>query len=229
MSFHYKQPKLENERVALVPFDPSIHSAKVVKEAELHPELLNYILFPASKSLEEFLAFYAKNIEEAPANCLYSIIDKSNTGPKDLNTTFAGTIALTSTSPENACTELGIMIFSAFQRTHVTSNAIGLVLQYTLDPPSAGGLGLRRVEWRCHAENQASRKTALRMGFEFEGILRWDKIFPGGAIGLSVDALEKRNGSSGEVIGRHTAVFSIVWDEWEEKRPKVVKQMERGQ
>ena len=65
------------------------------------------------------------------------------------------------------------------------------------------------------------------MGFEFEGVLRWDKIFYGKTIGLPVDALEKRNGSSGEVIGRHTAIFSIVWDEWEEKRPKVVKQMER--
>jgi hypothetical protein len=66
------------------------------------------------------------------------------------------------------------------------------------------------------------------MGFELEGVLRWERAFPGGTVGLAVDALEKRNGSSGESLGRHTAVFSIVWDEWEEKRVRVVEQMERG-
>jgi RimJ/RimL family protein N-acetyltransferase len=106
---------------------------------------------------------------------------------------------------------MGIMIFPSFQRTHVASNAIGLLLQYTLDPPSSGGLGLRRVEWKCHAGNEASRKVALRMGFELEGVLRWERAFPGSTVGLAVDALEKRNGSSGESPGRHTAVFSIVW------------------
>lgn len=136
-------------------------------------------------------------------------------------------MALTTTDPANASTEIGIIIFPAFQRSHVSSNAIGLMLQYTLDPPSAGGLGLRRVEWKCHSENESSRRAALRMGFELEGTLRWERVFPGGAVGLPVDAFEKRNGTSGEAPGRHTAIFSIVWDEWDEKRVKVVGIMER--
>lgn len=207
----------------------SIHSAKFVKEKETYPEMLKYFALPAGtgKTVQGFNAFYEKYISSSPADCLYAIIDKSTTGEQDPSASFAGTINLTSTNPVNACTEIGILIFPAFQRTHVSSNAIGLLLQYTLDPPSAGGLGLRRIEWKCHFENQTSRNTALRMGFELEGVLRWDRVFPGGTIGLPVDALEKRNGSSGEEPGRHTAIFSIVWDEWEEKRPKVVKQMER--
>jgi hypothetical protein len=48
-----------------------------------------------------------------------------------------------------------------------------------------------------------------------------------GTIALPVDALERRNGTKGEQPGRHTAVFSIVWDEWDEKRPKVIAQMKR--
>jgi hypothetical protein len=44
-----------------------------------------------------------------------------------------------------------------------------------------------------------------------------------------VEALEKMNGTKGELPGRHTAVFSIVWEEWDEKRPKVVAEMERTQ
>jgi hypothetical protein len=41
-----------------------------------------------------------------------------------------------------------------------------------------------------------------------------------------VEALEKRNGTKRELLGRHTAIYSIVWDEWDEKRPKVVTLME---
>jgi hypothetical protein len=48
------------------------------------------------------------------------------------------------------------------------------------------------------------------MGFEFEGIARWERVFPRGKVALPVKALEKRNGTSGEHPGRHTANFSIV-------------------
>ncbi|KAH8759735.1 hypothetical protein BGZ57DRAFT_614301 [Hyaloscypha finlandica] len=97
-----------------------------------------------------------------------------------------------STTPVNVVTEIGVIISPAFQRTHVSTNAVGLLLVWTLDRPSAGGLGLRRVAWQAHAENQASREVALRMGFELEGILRWQRVSPT-AVALPVEALEKRN------------------------------------
>lgn len=66
------------------------------------------------------------------------------------------------------------------------------------------------------------------MGFELEGIARWQRAVPRGSEGaLDVDALERRNGTSGEMGGRHTAVFSIVWEEWEGKRAAVVEMMGR--
>ena len=182
------------------------------------PELLKYVNFPEIKNDDDFKAVY-DGIRASPSECLYAIIDKSSAVDE-----YAGTIALASTDFVHATTEIGVMIFSAFQRTHVTTNAIGLLLQYTLDPPSAGGLGLRRVQWKCHAENAASRRVALRMGFEFEGIARWHRTF---AIGNSAEALGKRNGTQQELPGRHTASFSIVWEEWDVKRPKVLAQMER--
>ncbi|KAJ6111156.1 acyl-CoA N-acyltransferase [Penicillium sp. IBT 16267x] len=182
------------------------------------PELLKYVAFPEIKTDDDFKAVY-DGIRASPAECLFAIIDKSSAVGE-----YAGTIALSSTDSVHATTEIGVLIFSAFQRTHVTTNAIGLLLQYTLDPPSAGGLGLRRVEWKCHAENAASRRVALRMGFEFEGIARWHRTF---AIGSPAEALEKRNGTQGKLPGRHTASFSIVWEEWDVKRPKVLAQMVR--
>lgn len=170
------------------------------------------------------------DIRASPQNCLYAIIDKVPvSGEEMLNGRFAGVLSLIATNPVNAVTEIGVIIFPEFQRTHVATNAIGLSLLWTLDPPSAGGLGLRRVEWKTHVDNAASRRAALRMGFEFEGIARWERVFQSEKTALPVEALEKRNGTKGEVPGRHTAIFSIVWDEWDEKRPKVVALMERKQ
>jgi RimJ/RimL family protein N-acetyltransferase len=176
---------------------------------------------------EDFVEFYENNIGSLPEECLYAVFDKIGTSEREFSDrNYAGVASLSATKPVNATTELGILIFPAFQRTHVATNAIGLLLFWTLDPPSIGGLGLRRVEWKTHAENAASRRAALRMGFEFEGIARWQRVFPGGKVALPVEALEKRNGTKGEPPGRHTAIYSIVWDEWDEKRPTVVTLME---
>jgi RimJ/RimL family protein N-acetyltransferase len=40
-------------------------------------------------------------------------------------------------------------------------------------------LGLRRLEWKCDALNEASRRAALRFGFSFEGIFRQHYIVKG--------------------------------------------------
>jgi RimJ/RimL family protein N-acetyltransferase len=170
-------------------------------------------------------------IRDSPADCLYAIIDKTKSslqGSEHADTDkYAGVISLNSTSTVNAVTELGIIVFPSFQRTHVATNAIGLALLWTLDPPSKGGLGLRRVEWLTNSKNMASRSVAEKLGFELEGISRWSRTVAEGKIGVSVVALEKRNGTTGELLGRHSAIYSIVWDEWEEKRQKVVELMDR--
>jgi RimJ/RimL family protein N-acetyltransferase len=195
-----------------------------------NPDIFTYISFPVIETEADFISSVYDKIRTSPEECLYIVIDKiPASGEEKPSGKYAGVISLSATSPVNAVTEIGAIIFPEFQRTHVATNAIGLILLYTLDPPSTGGLGLRRVEWKCHAGNAASRRAALRMGFEFEGIARWQRVIPRGTIALPVEALEKRNGTKGELPGRHTAVFSIVWDEWDEKRPKVVAQMERKQ
>ncbi|KAJ5618833.1 hypothetical protein N7510_002817 [Penicillium lagena] len=215
--FHYEQRRLENNLVALEPFDPNVHVVRFVEEVKTHPETFTYIALPVIETEADFVREVYDPSQASPEICLYAVIDKA-AGNK-----YAGVISLLNTNPVNAVAEMGAIVFPDFQRTHVGTNAIGLALLYMLDPPPAGGLGLRRVEWLCHAENIASRRTALRMEFEFEGILRWHRAF---ARGSPVEALEKRNGTTGELPGRHTAIYSIVWDEWDEKRPRVVARME---
>jgi RimJ/RimL family protein N-acetyltransferase len=59
-------------------------------------------------------------------------------------------------------------------------------------------LGCRRYEWKCNAENQPSRRAALRLGFTFEGIFRQHMIVKG------------RN--------RDSAWFSMLDSEWPARR-----------
>ena len=55
-------------------------------------------------------------------------------------------------------------------------------------------LGYRRYEWKCNNGKEASKKSALRLGFKFEGIFRQATIVKG------------RN--------RDTAWFSVIDKEW---------------
>ena len=69
--------------------------------------------------------------------------------------------------------EIGpVMVLPPYQRTHVSSHIIGLAMQYALDLPKEGGLGVRRLQWQAHASNAGSIKAGKRMGLKVEGIIR---------------------------------------------------------
>jgi len=49
----------------------------------------------------------------------------------------------------------------------VNTESMYLLLKHAFDDK-----GYRRVEWKCHVLNEASRRAALRLGFSFEGVSR---------------------------------------------------------
>jgi RimJ/RimL family protein N-acetyltransferase len=194
-----------------------------------HPEIYTYLALPTMNTPEELNSFYDIHFRNSSSMCLYAVFNKPKSSVGDQTSeqsdeTYAGILSLNDTSVTEASTEIGVITFPAYQRSHVTNNALGLLLLWLLDPPSAGGLGLRRVVWKASANNAISRRVAERAGFELEGILRWVRLARAG--GLDVNKLEERNGTTGEKMGQHTAVYSIVWDEWEEKREGVVQLMQ---
>lgn len=182
------------------------------------------------ESTDDFVKkLYDPAVRDSKETCLYAVYSKAGNADDPNNmSNYAGIASLNNTNPTNAVTELGVIIFPDFRGTKVTTHAIGLLLMWTLDPPSAGGLGLRRVEWFTHADNLASRRFALRLGFVFEGVARWQRVHPYAEWALPVDELRRRNGTEYEAPGRHTANYSIVWDEWEETRRKVKDLMEHS-
>ena len=93
-------------------------------------------------------------------------------------------------TPEFGVIEIGHIWFGGpLQRTTAATEAIYLLARQVFDD-----LGYRRLEWKCNALNAASRRSAERFGFTFEGVFRKHLIIKG------------RN--------RDTAWYAITDDEW---------------
>src|SRR3954453_17406945 len=101
-----------------------------------------------------------------------------------------GVATLMSIVPAHGSIEIGhIWLSPGLQRTPAATEALVLLMRHAMDD-----LGYRRLEWKCNAANEASRRAAVRLGFRFEGVFFNHQVFKG------------RN--------RDTAWFSILDDEW---------------
>ncbi|KAK0504493.1 hypothetical protein EDD18DRAFT_1316826 [Armillaria luteobubalina] len=177
-------PVLENERVKLVPFD-------VISFYDFLP------IGPFTNEQELIASFWEKRIKNGPGETPFAVYDKSKS-----DHAYAGIITYINSSAEDLVTEIGfVMILPAFQRTHVTSNAVGILLNYALNLPADGGLGLR----------------PKRMGFQMEGVMRWARVWPEtkirGSGGVRVRKDDPREDEFG--YGRNVAILSMCWDDWE--------------
>lgn len=102
----------------------------------------------------------------------------------------AGVASYLRITPEHGVIEIGHIWFGAsLRRTTAAGEAIYLLASHAFDE-----LGYRRLEWKCDALNQASRRAAERFGFRFEGVFRSHMVVKG------------RN--------RDTAWYAITDDEW---------------
>ena len=102
----------------------------------------------------------------------------------------AGIASYLRITPEHGTIEIGHIWFGAkLRRSAAATEAIFLLAREAFD-----GLGYRRLEWKCNALNQASRRAAERFGFRYEGVFRNHQVVKG------------RN--------RDTAWYAITGDDW---------------
>jgi len=101
-----------------------------------------------------------------------------------------------SNSPGDLKIELGHIWYTpAAQGTGALAEATYLMLRHAFD------LGYLRLEWKCNALNDRSRRVALRMGFAFEGVQDAHMI------------IKNRR--------RDTAWFRMLAEEWPKRRRKL--------
>lgn len=218
---------IETNRLKLVPFVPSIHAEPWHAARLQNPNFMQYVGVNLN-TVEEIIDVYRTLSYEDPHNLLFAIIDTPGAAANDgsggavADGTMAGVIGALKCEPENLKLELGpVIVFPAFQGTHVSKHAIGAMLKYWLDVPSQGGMGFRRVSWTSNPANGASVGVAEKMGFKKEGINRWAWVVPEGRPGMDVDS------ERGARKGANQVVLSLCWDDWENGvREKVLKLME---
>ncbi|KAH9954593.1 acyl-CoA N-acyltransferase [Russula dissimulans] len=171
---------LESERIKLTPFIPALHAKEYAEQTAAHPELHRWFPIDVS-SLDKILTEVELRVRRDPTWVLFAIIDKAREDK------LAGLIGLKNASPANLSAEIAwILVFPAFQRT----------------TPQRPGLGLRRVQWTTHTENEASWRGAKRMGFREEGVLRWSWV-------------NREKDPKSPRAGRNSVVLSLCADDWE--------------
>jgi RimJ/RimL family protein N-acetyltransferase len=110
--------------------------------------------FPSSR---ELAAYLGPLVHAADGRCL-CVLD-ARSGQR------LGVVNLQANAPAHLKVELGNIWYSPVaQRSGVNTEATRLLLEH------AFALGYRRVEWKCDARNERSRRAAERLGFRFEGI-----------------------------------------------------------
>lgn len=141
--------------------------------------------FASASELGEFL----RELDATPNMRTFTVFDSASD-------CAVGSASYTNNVPEHLKVELGHIWYSpAVQGTKANLESTYLMLRHAFE------LGYRRVEWKCDALNERSRRSALRMGFRFEGIQEAHFIIKG------------RN--------RDTAWFRMLYREWPEVRERL--------
>lgn len=109
----------------------------------------------------------------------YAIFLRSQTSRSYVNVetpgTAVGIIRLLNVRPEHLSVEIGYVIFSKqLQKTVEATTVFYLLIKHVVEE-----LGYERVEWKCNAFNEGSKKAALRLGFVEEGLFRRHLVIKG--------------------------------------------------
>jgi RimJ/RimL family protein N-acetyltransferase len=188
---------LRGRSVALEPLDADRHSAAIWNAVRGHDEVWTWL---ADGPYASQLALHAALAEkQASPNAVFLAILPAPAGqpansPDVPSPQPAGYASYMRIDSAHGVVEVGnILLSPVLQRTTAATEAMYLMARHVFDD-----LGYRRYEWKCNAENEPSRRAALRLGFSFEGIFRQHMV------------IKERN--------RDTAWFAMLDREWPERK-----------
>jgi RimJ/RimL family protein N-acetyltransferase len=160
---------LHGRYVTLAPLNTADHAEALWERmgGREHEHLWTYLTDSPSATYSEFcIALDKKSVSEDPF--YFAIVDRESGRA-------VGYFSLMRIKPAHRCIEVGSVLYSpALQRTRGATEAMYLLARHVFED-----LGYRRYEWKCNALNEPSRRAALRLGFQFEGIFRQHMIVKG--------------------------------------------------
>ncbi len=175
---------LEGRYVWLEPLDPKKHGDELFAASSVADADQRFTwLFEFPPATREEFEPWLERVAKSEDPLFFVVIDKASGK-------VAGRQALMRTDPTNGVIEIGSIYWGPLiSRKPAATEAQFLFMQYIFDE-----LGYRRYEWKCHNENEPSKRAAERFGFSFEGIFRQHMVAKG--------------------KNRDTAWFSILDSEW---------------
>ena len=187
---------LRGRSVTLEPLDAARHAASLWRDVHGHDELWRWM--PDGPYVSEPDLRQALHAKQTAQNTVFLAIVPAETG------LAAGYASYMRMEPAHGVIEVGnILLGPSLQRTTAATEAMFLMAGHIFD-----GLGYRRYEWKCNAENEPSRRAALRVGFKFEVIFRQHMVVKG------------RN--------RDTAWFAMLDHEWPARQRAFTAWLEPG-
>ena len=187
---NFKYPKLPSKRnlkgkyVLLEPFKISKHSRDLFNnflknKRNLIWKYLPYGPFRTYKGFKKWTKSFCLNKDPF----FYAVYSKKLKQ-------YCGMASYLRITPEHGTVEVGHINYALIlQNTREGTETMFLMMKNAFL-----NLGNRRYEWKCNNLNNDSKRTALRLGFKFEGIFRQSNV------------MKERN--------RDSAWFSIIDKEW---------------
>ncbi len=177
------QETLVGQYCCVEPFDIGLHAKDLFDALQLDKQglLWTYLPYGPFNSVAEY-CFILEKLMNQTEQQFYAIIDLKTKR-------VLGLAAYLRINPSAGSIEIGHLCYSPLlQKTIMASEAMYLMMAKIFDA------GYRRYEWKCNALNQASMASAVRLGFQFEGIFRQALVVDG--------------------CNRDTAWYSIIDSEW---------------
>lgn len=150
----------------LEPLDPARHAADLAHAFTAADALWTYLPAEPPRDDAAWLALLTE-LTTRPATLAFAV--------RDLRLDqVTGFLTIMDIRPAHGVAEIGWVGFSPLlQRTPAATEAVFLLLKRLFDA------GYRRVEWKCDADNGASRRAAARFGFGYEGVFRQHMVRKG--------------------------------------------------
>jgi RimJ/RimL family protein N-acetyltransferase len=161
------RPVLTGRRVRLEPLDPGRAEELFAAARDGDPGLWRFLPYGPFADVEQMRAWLEdRAASEDPA--FFAIVDVASGRA-------AGMASYLRHAPEHRVIEIGHIWFgAALQRTPHATEAIQLLARHAFE-----AMGVRRLEWKCDADNARSRRAAERFGFTFEGVFRQHMLVKG--------------------------------------------------
>ena len=162
-------PVIQGRYIRLEKLDPQRHGDDLWLALEGpagDPKLWDYMAYGPFKDRAAFDQWLNSNAASQDPY-YYTVIDQASGQAQ-------GMLSLMSIVPEHGRIEIGHVTFGApMQRSPKSTEAAYLLAKESF------ALGNRRLEWKCNSENARSNRTAVRLGYTYEGVFRQHMVAKG--------------------------------------------------